>query len=176
MFLSCHHLVKHNVTFSTCVKLVNRNVDPFSGSGRQQSVLLEEFVFLYQPPEDSQQTDQVETLQNNGSALHHSFTTTDESCLHILMVYFSTSFISLPDVGGVQVGSHTKEGAKGQASHDAALCPQTAQSANQIPGTSVEEEQHEDHVRHLSEGPPSPQRWLGVRKRWVWPWSIHQRV
>lgn len=82
-------------------------------------------------------------------------------CVCVCRLQFSTLvffflFFYL-DVGCVQVGSHPEEGAESKASHDAALRSETAQSPDQIPGTSVEEEQHEDDVSHLSKGPTSSQ-------------------
>lgn len=70
-----------------------------------------------------------------------------------------------PDAGGVQVSTDSEESPKGKASHDAALCPQATQDPDQVPGPSVEEEQHENHVGHLPEGPPPAQRRLGLWKR-----------
>lgn len=71
----------------------------------------------------------------------------------------------MPDAGRVQVRSHPEEGAQGQAGHDAAVRAEAAQSADQIPGPAVAEEQHEDHVCHLPEGPSPAQRRLGLRQR-----------
>lgn len=87
-------------------------------------------------------------------------------------VWALNTIFSLPDAGGVQVCPHPEEGAEGQAGHDAAIRPEAAQSADQIPGTPVEEEQHEDYVCHLPEGATSAQRWLGLRKWWVEPQTI----
>lgn len=54
-FLKCHP-----DTRVSCVCLL--------GSGRQQPVLLEKLVFLYQSAENIEQADQVETLPNNGES------------------------------------------------------------------------------------------------------------
>ena len=69
------------------------------------------------------------------------------------------------DAGGLQVGPHPEEGTEGEAGHDAAVRPEAAQGADQVPGPAVEEEQHEDHVGHLPEGPSPSQRRLGLRQR-----------
>lgn len=57
-----------------------------------------------------------------------------------------------PDAGSVQVSPHPEAGSEGEAGHDAALRAEAAQGADQVLGTAVAEEQHEDHVRHLPEG------------------------
>ena len=72
-----------------------------------------------------------------------------------------------PDAGGVQVSSYPEAGSQGEARDDAALHPQAAQDADQVPGAAVEEVQHEDHVRHLPESAASPHRRLGLRQRYV---------
>lgn len=48
---------------SVCVRFF---LKIFLGSRRQQPVLLEKPVFLYQSAENIKQADQVETLQDNG--------------------------------------------------------------------------------------------------------------
>lgn len=82
--------------------------------------------------------------------------------LSMLLVVHNNSplidFLSFPDAGGVQVCPHPEESSEGEAGHDAALRPQAAQDPDQVPGPPVEEEQHEDHVCHLPEGPTSAQR------------------
>lgn len=55
------------------------------------------------------------------------------------------------DAGGVQVCAHPEAGTEGEASHDAALRAEVAQGADEVPGSAVEEEQHEDHVSYLPE-------------------------
>ena len=67
------------------------------------------------------------------------------------------NFIPFSDAGGVQVRPHPEESSEGEAGHDAALRSQAAQDPDQVPGPPVEEEQHEDHVGHLPEGPPQAQ-------------------
>lgn len=63
-----------------------------------------------------------------------------------------------PDAGGVQVGTHPETGPKGEAGHDAALCAKATQSADQVLGATVAQEQHEDNVCHLPEGATSAER------------------
>lgn len=64
----------------------------------------------------------------------------------------STCVALLADAGSLQVGPDTEASAEGEAGHDAALRPQTAENPDQVPGAPVEEEQHENHVGHLPEG------------------------
>lgn len=58
-------------------------------------------------------------------------------------------WFSMIDAGGVQISSNFKESPEGETSHDATLCPQAAQSTDQISGTSVAQKQHENHVSNL---------------------------
>lgn len=60
-----------------------------------------------------------------------------------------------PDAGGVQVSPHLEAGAEGETGHDAALCVEAAQGADQVSGAAVAKEQHEDNVCHLPEGAAS---------------------
>lgn len=59
------------------------------------------------------------------------------------------------DVSGVQVSTDPEESTKGETGNAAAVCFEAVKGSDKIFGTSVEEKQHEDHVRHLPEGPPS---------------------
>lgn len=40
----------------------------------------------------------------------------------------------------------------GEACHDAVVCAEAAQDADQIPGSTMAQDQHEDHECYLSEG------------------------
>lgn len=66
-------------------------------------------------------------------------------------------YFNSPDVGGIQVCSHSETSSQGEASHDAALCSEASQGADKVFGATVEEEQHEDHVSNIPESAASPQ-------------------
>lgn len=66
--------------------------------------------------------------------------------------------IAFTDAGSVQVGAHPETSPQGEARHDATVHPQTSEDADQVPGQAVEEEQHEDNVGYIPEGPPQTQR------------------
>ena len=66
------------------------------------------------------------------------------------------------DAHHLQVGAHPKEDSKGQTSHAAAVCAQAAEDADQAPGATVAQNQHEPHVSYLPEGSTQTQRRLGI--------------
>ena len=68
------------------------------------------------------------------------------------------------DAGRVQIGADPEAGPEGEARHDAAVHPEAAQDADQVPGAAVAQEQHEDHVGHLPESAPPARRRLGALK------------
>lgn len=84
---------------------------------------------------------------------------------HLLLPLTWASLVPSPDAGGVQVSPHLEAGAEGETGHDAALCAEAAQGADQVPGAAVAKEQHEDHVCHLPEGATPAERRLGLRQR-----------
>lgn len=63
----------------------------------------------------------------------------------------------LADAGGVQVSSNPEASTEGEACNDAALHPQAAQDADQIPRPAVAQVQHEGHECHLPESQASSQ-------------------
>ena len=71
------------------------------------------------------------------------------------------------DVGGVQVGADIETRSEGETFDDAALHSQAAQDADEVPRSTVAQEQHENHVGNLSESPTSAHRRLGIRQRSV---------
>jgi len=62
------------------------------------------------------------------------------------------------DAGGVQVGADIKACSEGETFNDTTVYPQAAQDADQIPRSTMAQEQHEDDVRDLPESPTSPHR------------------
>ena len=72
--------------------------------------------------------------------------------------------LRVSDAGGVQVGPHLEASAESEAGDAAAVRAEAAEAADQVPGTAVEEVQHEDHVCHLPESAPQAGRWLGLRQ------------
>ena len=62
------------------------------------------------------------------------------------------------DAGGVQVGADTEASSEGKALDDAAVHSQAAQDADQVPRSTVAQEQHENDVGNLSESSTSPHR------------------
>jgi len=62
------------------------------------------------------------------------------------------------DAGGVQVGADIEACSESEALDDSALHSQTTQDADQVPRPTVAQEQHEDHVGNLPEGPTPTHR------------------
>ena len=77
------------------------------------------------------------------------------------------------DAGRVQIGADPEAGPQGEARHDAAVHPEAAQDADEVPGAAVAQEQHEDHVGHLPESAPPARRRLGLRQ---WLADCHSTV
>jgi len=62
------------------------------------------------------------------------------------------------DVGCLQVGSDLEASVESEARHDAVVHIKATQDADQVSGTTVAQEQHEDHVGNLPESTSSVDR------------------
>ena len=69
-----------------------------------------------------------------------------------------TTVLSVSDVGGLQVRSYSQEGAQGASADAPAVRLEAAEAADQVPGATVEEVEHEDPVCHLSDCSTSTRR------------------